>query len=72
MLDLLGEADRHLRQVESHFPEVRFIARGDEVALKGPDTEVERARTVLEELLILVQEGHALDSARVDEVVKMV
>ena len=72
MLDLLGEADRHLRQVESHFPEVRFIARGDEVAFKGPDTEVERARTVLEELLILVQEGHALDSARVDEVVKMV
>jgi len=72
MLDLLGEADRHLRQVESHFPEVRFVARGDEVALKGPDTEVERARTVLEELLILVQEGHALDSARVDEVVKMV
>jgi phosphate starvation-inducible PhoH-like protein len=72
MLDLLGEADRHLRQVEDHFPEVRFVARGDEVALKGPDTEVERARTVLEELLILVQEGHALDSARVDEVVKMV
>ncbi len=27
---------------------------------------------MLEELLILVQEGHALDSARVDEVVKMV
>jgi phosphate starvation-inducible PhoH-like protein len=72
MLDLLGESDRHLRQVEDHFPDVRFVARGDEVALKGPDTEVERARTVLEELLILVQEGHALDSARVDEVVKMV
>jgi phosphate starvation-inducible PhoH-like protein len=72
MLDLLGEADRHLRQVESHFPEVRFVARGDEIALKGPDTEVERARTVIEELLILVQEGQPLDSARVDEVVKMV
>jgi phosphate starvation-inducible PhoH-like protein len=72
MLDLLGEADRHLRQVESHFPEVRFVARGDEIALKGPDTSVERARTVLEELLILVQEGLALDAPRVDEIVKMV
>ena len=71
MLDLLGEADRHLRQVESLFRRCDS-SRGDEVALKGPDTEVERARTVLEELLILVQEGHALDSARVDEVVKMV
>jgi phosphate starvation-inducible PhoH-like protein len=72
MLDLLGEADRHLRQVEAHFPEVRFVARGDEVALKGPDSSVEKARTVIEELLILVQEGQALDAPRVDEVVKMV
>jgi phosphate starvation-inducible PhoH-like protein len=51
---------------------VRFVARGDEIALKGPDTSVERARTVLEELLILVQEGQALDAPRVDEIVKMV
>ena len=72
MLDLLGDADRHLRQVEAKFPEVRFVARGDEIALKGEDTEVEQARTVLEELLILVQEGHALDAGRVDEVVAMV
>jgi phosphate starvation-inducible PhoH-like protein len=72
MLDLLGEADRHLRQVESHFPEVRFVARGDEIALRGPDTSVEKARTVLEELLILVQEGQPLDAPKVDEIVKMV
>jgi phosphate starvation-inducible protein PhoH and related proteins len=72
MLDLLGDSDRHLRQVESKFPEVRFVARGDEIALKGEDLEVERARTVLEELLILVQEGHVLDSGRVDEIIAMV
>jgi phosphate starvation-inducible PhoH-like protein len=72
MLDLIGESDRHLRQVESLFPEVRFVARGDEVVLKGSDEDVEKARTVLDELLILVQEGHALDEGRVIEVVKMV
>ena len=72
MLDLIGESDRHLRQVESLFPEVRFVARGDEVVLKGSDEDVEKARTVLDELLILVQEGHALDEGRVLEVVKMV
>ncbi len=72
MLDLIGEADRHLRQVESLFPEVRFVARGDEVVLKGSEEDVEKARTVLDELLILVQEGHALDAGRVIEVVKMV
>lgn len=72
MLDLIGESDRHLRQVESLFPEVRFVARGDEVVLKGSDEDVEKARTVLDELLILVQEGHALDEGRVIEVVRMV
>ncbi|MCZ6739980.1 MAG: PhoH family protein [Actinobacteria bacterium] len=72
MLDLIGESDRHLRQVESLFPEVHFVARGDEVVLKGSEDEVEKARTVLDELLILVQEGHTLDEGRVIEVVKMV
>ena len=72
LLDLLGDSDRHLRQVEDHFPEVRFVARGDEIVLKGDEVAVEKARTVLAELLILVQEGHRLDSGRVDEVVKMV
>jgi phosphate starvation-inducible PhoH-like protein len=72
MLDLLGEADRHLRQIEEHFPGVRFVARGDEVALSGATEEVDRARRVLDELLILVQEGQSLDSGGVAEVVKMV
>ncbi len=72
MLDLIGESDRHLRQVESHFPEVRFVARGDEILITGPEESVERARTVLDELLILIQEGHTLDERRVTEVVKMV
>ena len=72
MLDLIGEADRHLRQVESLFPEVRFVARGDEIAITGEDNPVELAKTVLDELLILVQEGHALDEGRIAEVVKMV
>jgi phosphate starvation-inducible protein PhoH and related proteins len=72
MLDLLGDADRHLRQIEEHFPGVRFVARGDEIALSGARDDVERARTVLDELLILVQEGQSIDSGGVAEVVKMV
>lgn len=72
MLDLLGDADRHLRQVEDHFPQVRFVARGDEVSMTGVGAEVDDARTVLDELLILVQEGQQLDAGRVEEVVKMV
>jgi phosphate starvation-inducible PhoH-like protein len=72
LLDLIGESDRHLRQVEDLLPEVRFVARGDEIVLTGTPAYVERGRTVLDELLILVQEGQALDERRVTEVVKMV
>lgn len=72
MLDLIGESDRHLRLVESLFPEVRFVARGDEVAISGPEVDVERARKAMDEMLILVQEGQPLDEGRVMEVVKMV
>ena len=72
MLDLIGESDRHLRMVESLLPEVRFVARGDLIVLTGEEAAVEKAMTVLDELLILVQEGHTLDEVRVTEVMKMV
>ncbi|MGA7270124.1 MAG: PhoH family protein [Acidimicrobiia bacterium] len=72
MLDLLGEGDTHLRQLEALFPEVRIVARGNEVSLAGAQKEVEDATTVLNELLILVQEGDDLDVDRVSRVVHMV
>ncbi len=72
MMDLLGDADSNLKEVENAFPGVRFVARGNEISLTGDEDDVNRARTVLDELLILVQEGQDLDGARVGEVVKMV
>src|SRR5690606_17849156 len=56
----------------SLIPEVHFVARGDEIVLSGDEDAVERAKTVLDEMLLLIQEGHVLDSGRVTEVVKMV
>jgi phosphate starvation-inducible PhoH-like protein len=72
MLDLLGQADVNLKHVEAAFPLVEMVARGNEVSLSGPAREVEEARTVLEELLLLVQEGERLDAQRVEQVVEMV
>jgi phosphate starvation-inducible PhoH-like protein len=40
--------------------------------MKGEEEEVTRANTVLEELLIIVQEGQPLDSSRISEVAHMV
>jgi phosphate starvation-inducible PhoH-like protein len=72
MLDLLGEGDAHLRRLEETFPEVRIVARGNEVTLRGGKELVDDATTVLNELLILVQEGQRLDRNRIDQVVRMV
>ena len=72
MLELLGDHDRHLRDIESAFPEVRFVARGNELLISGPDDEAAAARTAVEELLIIVQEGHALEPGQVERVVAMV
>ncbi|HEX2155044.1 MAG TPA: PhoH family protein [Acidimicrobiia bacterium] len=72
MLDLLGEGDIHLRQLETTFPEVRIVARGNEVGVLGDAELVEDVTTVLNELLILIQEGQRLDPDRISQVVHMV
>lgn len=72
MVDLLGERDAFLRQVEASFPLVRIVARGNELDINGPETDAEQARTVFQELLILIQEGQHLDDDRVDRVIDLV
>ena len=72
MLDLLGQGDIHLKAVETSFPQVVMVARGNEVSLTGPAAEVAEARRVLDELLLLVQEGQSLDTQRVEQIVQMV
>ena len=72
MVDLLGERDTFLRQVQGAFPDVRIVARGNELDISGPEPAIEHARTVLDELLIVVQEGQQLDEDRVARVIEMV
>ncbi len=72
MIELLGNRDAHLKRVEKAFPRARLVARGNEIDLVGDDAEVAMAHTVIEELLVLVQEGQSLDSDRVDRVISMV
>ena len=72
MLDLLGQADANLRALEKAFPDVVLVARGNEVMMSGPAREVDEARTALEEMLLLVQEGGSLDLQRVEQLVSMV
>ena len=72
MVDLLGERDTFLRQVQAAFPDLRIVARGNEFDISGDSGVAAEARRVLEELLIVVQEGQPLDDDRVARVIEMV
>lgn len=72
MIELLGNRDAHLKRVEKAFPRARLVARGNEIDLVGDEAEVAMAHTVIEELLVLVQEGQSIDADRVDRVISMV
>jgi phosphate starvation-inducible PhoH-like protein len=72
MLALLGERDGFLKIVEESFPETQIVARGDELRISGPEQAATMARTVFEELLVLVREGQSLDNERVRRVVHLV
>ncbi len=72
MLELVGEQDAHLRALEGAYPDVKIVARGNEISFTGETARAEEVRTVAEELLILVQEGQRLDADRVARVIDMV
>jgi phosphate starvation-inducible PhoH-like protein len=72
MVELLGNRDVHLRRVEKAFTGARLVARGNEIDISGDEHEVGLARIVLDELLVLVQEGQSLDGDRVERVIDMV
>ncbi len=72
MIELLGTRDVHLRRVETAFPGARLVARGNEIDITGNEREIGIVNTVLDELLVLVQEGQSLDADRVDRVIAMV
>jgi len=69
--DLLGTSDSHFREFQESFPEVRMVARGASISLKGPSDEVELAESAIKELLLLVQEGTSL-AGHVGPIVQMV
>ncbi|MFP5255651.1 MAG: PhoH family protein [Acidimicrobiia bacterium] len=67
---LLGERDEVLRAIEAAFPGVAVHARGNELTLEGH--EAERVASLIEDLVVLVEQGHRLDAGTVRRSVEMV
>jgi phosphate starvation-inducible protein PhoH and related proteins len=71
MAGLLGQRDEFLRQVEAAFGDAAHIhVRGNEISIDGD--EAERAGKLFEELVLLLEQGHALDRGNIGRTIDMV
>jgi phosphate starvation-inducible protein PhoH and related proteins len=72
MVPLLGQRDELLRLVEAAFAGVSIHVRGNEIFIEGEGPDTERVGRLFEELVVLLQQGHALEAASITRTIDMV
>ena len=70
MTGLFGERDLHLKSIEAAFPEVDIHARGNQISICG--TDAARVGSLFEEMVILLKEGHTIDTASLGKSIDLV
>ncbi|MFA5885686.1 MAG: PhoH family protein [Acidimicrobiia bacterium] len=70
MVELLGQRDELLRLIESAFP-VTIHVRGNEITVSGSETDTDRVSSLFEEMVLLLERGHALDREGVGRTIEM-
>ncbi|MCS5720311.1 PhoH family protein [Herbiconiux sp. CPCC 205763] len=65
MVRLLGPQDRLLTTIERQFPLVTVLVRGNDITLRGDADQVDAARRLVEELLLMVRNGQDLTPVEV-------
>ena len=60
MLNLLGTNDGLLKTLESAFPNVEVLARGNKLTFSGPAEDVSRAKNLIDEMIMLISDGQEL------------
>jgi phosphate starvation-inducible PhoH-like protein len=68
---LAGEREANFRELAQVLRDVRVTARGNVIQLQGDPLAAELARTVLEQLYLLVQEGYPIYRADIDHAVRI-
>jgi len=70
MVGLLGQRDELLRLIEAQFPGVDIHVRGNEISVSGAGADV--VGKLFEELVLLLEKGHAIDASNVGRTIDMV
>jgi phosphate starvation-inducible PhoH-like protein len=71
MVGLLGSGDEYLRTVERAFPDVDFLARGNEVRVAGPQADVALIERLFDELVVVLRTGAPLSADSVRRSIEM-
>jgi phosphate starvation-inducible PhoH-like protein len=71
MVGLLGQQDAFLKLIEAAF-DSDILVRGNEITITGPTDEAEQLATLFEELLTLLERGHALSDTSVGETIELI
>ena len=72
MLSLLGTNDTLLKTLESAFPNVEVLARGNKLTFSGPTDDVNRAKKLIEEMITLISGGQDLAPQDLTRSVKII
>jgi phosphate starvation-inducible PhoH-like protein len=71
MVALLGQRDSFLKLIEAAFGS-DILVRGNEITISGPPDETERLGSLFEELLMLLEKGHDLSEASVEQTIALI
>mgnify|MGYP002724172366 FL=1 len=69
LVTILGPADKTVRVLEKGFPSISILVHGRTLSIAGDETQVNTARSVLNELVRLAQSGSPLDAEGVKHAV---
>src|SRR5947207_12078674 len=70
MVSLLGQRDELLRIIEGAFAGTTILPRGNEITVEGEDAE--RVGRLFEGLVLLLEQGHGLDTVNLGRTIEMV
>jgi phosphate starvation-inducible PhoH-like protein len=71
MVGLLGQQDAFLKLIEAAF-DSDILVRGNEITITGPAEEAEQLARLFEELLTLLERGHALSDSAVGQTIELI
>ena len=65
-VDIYGAHDKLLEKIRHYFPDVKVLARGSEIRIKGDAEEVDMLKERLETIIDAVAKGHILSDSELD------